>query len=62
MRIVGLAAPVGRDVQTLRFYEREGSLAPPDREASGYRSYADEAISSTVARALRMTPTRVADA
>jgi len=32
-----LAAQAGCDVQTVRFYEREGLLEEPDREASGYR-------------------------
>jgi len=31
------AADVG--VETIRFYEREGLLAPPARTASGYRLY-----------------------
>jgi DNA-binding transcriptional MerR regulator len=35
-----LAAEAGCDVQTVRFYEREGLLAEPEREASGYRRYA----------------------
>ncbi len=29
------------NIQTLRFYEREGLLRPPARTASGYRSYVD---------------------
>lgn len=41
MRIGELAAQVGCDVQTVRFYEREGLLEEPDREASGYRRYAE---------------------
>ena len=31
----------GCDVQTVRFYEREGLLEEPAREASGYRRYAE---------------------
>lgn len=41
MRIGELAAQAGLNVQTLRFYEREGLLRPPVRTASGYRSYAE---------------------
>lgn len=41
MRIGQFAARAGCDVQTVRFYEREGLLAPPEREGSGYRTYAD---------------------
>ena len=40
MKIGELAAQVGCDVQTVRFYEREGLLQAPEREASGYRRYA----------------------
>lgn len=36
------AAEVG--VETVRFYEREGLLAPPPRKRSGYRQYPPEAI------------------
>ncbi|HET7524411.1 MAG TPA: Cd(II)/Pb(II)-responsive transcriptional regulator [Burkholderiaceae bacterium] len=41
MKIGELAARGGCDVQTVRFYEREGLLDEPEREASGYRRYAD---------------------
>lgn len=40
MKIGELASRAGCDVQTVRFYEREGLLAEPDRQASGYRNYA----------------------
>src|SRR5271155_4784170 len=39
MRIGQLAARAEVNIQTLRFYEREGLLRPPARTASGYRSY-----------------------
>jgi MerR family transcriptional regulator, copper efflux regulator len=41
MRIGELAVRAGVNIQTLRFYEREGLLRPPARTASGYRSYVD---------------------
>jgi Cd(II)/Pb(II)-responsive transcriptional regulator len=41
MKIGELAARAGCDVQTVRFYEREGLLEAPTREASGYRRYAE---------------------
>jgi MerR family copper efflux transcriptional regulator len=41
MRIGELAARATVNVQTLRFYEREGLLRPPERTASGYRSYSE---------------------
>ena len=41
MKIGELAAGAGCDVQTVRFYEREGLLEEPGRDASGYRSYDD---------------------
>jgi Cd(II)/Pb(II)-responsive transcriptional regulator len=40
MKIGELAAQTDCDVQTVRFYEREGLLEAPDRDASGYRRYA----------------------
>jgi DNA-binding transcriptional MerR regulator len=39
LRIGQLARKVGVNVQTIRFYEREGLLAPPSRTPSGYRAY-----------------------
>lgn len=39
MKIGELAARAGCDVQTVRFYEREGLLDAPARTDSGYRSY-----------------------
>ena len=39
MRIGELAAQADVNVQTVRFYEREGLLPKPVRTASGYRSY-----------------------
>jgi MerR family Zn(II)-responsive transcriptional regulator of zntA len=41
MRIGELAASAEVNIQTLRFYEREGLLRPPARTASGYPSYSD---------------------
>jgi len=45
MKIGELAAHAGCDVQTVRFYEREGLLEEPAREASGYRRYAERHLS-----------------
>ena len=42
MKIGELARRAGCDVQTVRFYEREGLLPDPPREASGYRRYTEE--------------------
>ena len=39
MKIGELASRAACDVQTVRFYEREGLLEEPQREASGYRRY-----------------------
>ena len=41
MKIGELASRAGCDVQTVRFYEREGLLEEPARTGSGYRSYDD---------------------
>ena len=37
-----LAEAAGVHVETIRYYERRGLLAPPARTASGYRIYADD--------------------
>lgn len=39
-----LARQAGVNVETLRFYEREGLLAVPPRRPSGYREYPPEAV------------------
>ena len=39
MKIGDLSSATGVDVGTIRFYERSGLLAIPEREANGYRSY-----------------------
>ena len=46
-----LAAAAGVNVQTLRYYERRGLLAEPDRTAGGHRVYAPEAV--TVLRVVK---------
>lgn len=42
MRIGELARQTGVDVQTIRYYEREGLIAAPNRTESGYRQYRHE--------------------
>ena len=42
MRIGELAEQAGVDVQTVRYYEREGLLNAPARTSSGYRAYGPE--------------------
>ena len=44
MRIGEVAATVGCNIQTLRYYERRGLLEAPERTSSGYREYPSEAI------------------
>jgi DNA-binding transcriptional MerR regulator len=44
LRIGAVARQAGVGVQTLHYYEREGLLAAPRREASGYRVYDEEVI------------------
>jgi Cd(II)/Pb(II)-responsive transcriptional regulator len=39
MRIGQLAQSVGVETQTIRFYERQGLMPPPDRQDNGYRVY-----------------------
>ncbi len=45
MKIGALARQTGTSVDTLRFYEEKGLLAPPRRTESGYRIYPPEAVS-----------------
>ncbi|HYX43936.1 MAG TPA: heavy metal-responsive transcriptional regulator [Acidimicrobiales bacterium] len=44
MTVSKLADQVGTSPDTLRYYERIGLLAEPDRSASGYRLYGDDAV------------------
>lgn len=45
MQTIGrIARASGVGIETIRFYEREGLLQPPERSASGYRLYAPEAV------------------
>lgn len=39
-----LADAAGVGVETVRYYERRGLLAPPPRSASGYRQYGDDDV------------------
>ena len=39
-----LASRAGVRVETIRFYEREGLIAEPQRKPSGYRQYPTEAV------------------
>jgi Hg(II)-responsive transcriptional regulator len=41
-QVAGAAAV---NIQTVRYYERRGLLAAPRRTASGYRQYAEDAVS-----------------
>lgn len=52
MRSAEAAQAAGVNVQTLRYYERRGLLAEPDRSGSGYRAYTPEAV-----RVVRFTKT-----
>ncbi len=44
LRTSDVAKAAGVNVQTLRYYEREGILPAPRRATSGYRQYTDEAV------------------
>jgi Hg(II)-responsive transcriptional regulator len=44
VRTSELAARVAVNPQTLRYYERRGLLAEPDRSPGGYRTYPDGAV------------------
>lgn len=44
MRSGQVARDAGVNVETLRYYERRGILQSPERRASGYREYTNEAV------------------
>ncbi|MHA4854885.1 MerR family transcriptional regulator [Rhodococcus sp. MSC1_016] len=44
MRSSEVAAVTGVNVQTLRYYEHRGLLAPPPRSPAGYRAYSADAV------------------
>lgn len=44
MRIGELAAATGVEPETIRYYEREALLAPPHRQANGYRDYGKQQL------------------
>ena len=44
MRIGELSAATGVEVETIRFYEREGLLREPARAANGYRRYGTQHV------------------
>lgn len=39
MQIKALSAATGVDIETIRYYERQGLLPAPARQANGYRDY-----------------------
>ncbi|MEV6325614.1 MerR family transcriptional regulator [Nocardia sp. NPDC051787] len=51
MRSGELAAAAGVNPQTLRYYERRGLLAEPDRSLGGHRMYPEQAV--TVMRVIK---------
>lgn len=44
MRIGELACRTGVNIETIRYYEREGILPAPAREANNYRMYSDRHV------------------
>jgi DNA-binding transcriptional MerR regulator len=44
MRIRELAIKAGINIQSIRFYERQGLLREPPRTSSGYRNYSQSDI------------------
>jgi Zn(II)-responsive transcriptional regulator len=44
MQIGLLAKRAGVPIDTVRYYERNGILPPPERQASGYRAYSERDV------------------
>ncbi|TQS42968.1 MerR family transcriptional regulator [Cryptosporangium phraense] len=65
LRTSELAAAAGVNTQTLRYYERRGLLASPDRTPGGHRMYPPETVTALrlikVAQRLGFTLDEVAD-
>ncbi len=65
MRAGQLAAAAGVNLQTLRYYERRGLLAPPDRTLGGHRDYPERSVTVLrvikTAQRLGFTLTEIAD-
>lgn len=51
LRTGQVAAAAGVNVQTLRYYERRGLLASPDRSLGGHRVYPEQTV--TVLRVIK---------
>ncbi|MGD9961809.1 MerR family transcriptional regulator [Nocardioides sp.] len=60
-----VAAAVGVNVETLRYYERRGIIPAPDRSLGGHRLYPDETVTTLrvikVAQGLGFTLAEVVD-
>lgn len=65
LRVGQVAAAAGVNLETLRYYERRGLLARPERSLGGHRLYPPEAITQLrvikAAQRLGFTLTEVAD-
>jgi MerR family mercuric resistance operon transcriptional regulator len=44
VKIGEVAKQVGITVETIRFYEKQGLVNPPERNSSGYREYPNEVV------------------
>ena len=65
LRVGQVAAAAGVNIETLRYYERRGLLARPDRSLGGHRLYSPEAVTLLrvikTAQRLGFTLTEVAE-
>lgn len=65
LRVGELATAAGVNVQTLRYYERRGLLAEPDRSLGGHRLYPPQALTTLrmikAAQRLSFTLDEIAD-
>ncbi len=65
LRIGELAKRTAVNIETIRYYERRGLLAPPPRSRSGYRLYQGDAVGRIAfikrAKALGFTLTEISE-
>ena len=48
MKVNELSKRTGIHLETIRYYEKQGVLPEPKRQANGYRSYDEESITQLI--------------
>ena len=48
MKVNELSKRTGINLETIRYYEKQGILPEPKRQANGYRSYNEESVTQLI--------------